>query len=240
MKLVYLVIIGLLIALTSCKKRPDCAIGILYSCKEEIIGSTGDYDICECVCSQDGTGGVYKSAIDDKAICWKEVSYWSSTDYEKYAFDHYHVRPDGFVERVIGIVSISYDSEELVDKDIYPYQGQLFFELHYPQPLTINSCRVPKGFEELQPFYMKENNRDTLFMDKLVGFYFANTHVICGDFYYTKSYMVRRDEGLDWYCNLYGIPEGADEVDIRFAAHNDEIEPDTTFYIHMPRLFHKG
>lgn len=237
MKLVCLVIIGLLIALTSCKKRPDCASGILNSCQEEIIDSSPNYDMCECVCSNDGTGGVFKSPIDNRAFCWWESRPEYSMDYEVYGFDHHQVRPNGFEERVLGTIEIFYDGYKLFEREDIPYQGRAEFNLRYP---LWPSCNKPHSFVNQQPFYMKENKRDTLFMDLLVGFYFANTHVICGDFYFTKSYMVRREGGLDWYCNLYGVPEGADGVDIRFAAHNDEIEPDTTFFIHMPRLFQKG
>jgi hypothetical protein len=231
----------LILMVSSCTRRNDCPNTTDWGCANQVFDSKADKERCECVCTfgSDSTTHMFRSPLDDLGYCWWESRPDFSMDYEIYGFDHLHVRPDGFTERVLGTIQILYDRDgsKLTQREDIPYQSVASFNLRYP---FWQSCYKNSDTGAPRPFYMKENKRDTLFMDLLVGYYFPYTHVICGDFYYTKSYMVRREEGLDWYSNLYSIPEGADGVDILFAAHNDEIEPDTTFFIHMPRLFQKG
>jgi hypothetical protein len=252
MKLEYLIILGLFISLASCKKRPDCAPGSLSSCHTEIMESSTDYDICDCVCvsyNKDRSGYVYRSPIDDRGFCWWELGPGKSNDYEFYAFDHHHIRTDGFLERVFGKIEIYYDGDKLVNSGFFPYEGRVHYDLRFPY--LDHKCNPPDNYSNLEPFYMKDNNRDTLFMDQLVGFgsptagpWNANSHVICGDIFFSRSFMVRREDGMDWYKRLYRYsmrPIRPDSLSaFRFDAQYDYIEPDTTYFIHMPRLFPKG
>lgn len=239
MKHRYLIFIGLMMAYSSCNPKLDCPAGII-DCGEEIHNSYLDSDICECICSKSWPGGLYKSPIDGRSFCWDELGPDWSTDYELYAFDHQHIHSDGFEERVLGQFEIIYDGTKLVEREGFPYVGKAENSLYFPLS-GFKGCNKPNIGPWEQPFYMKENNRDTLFMDQLFGFWSFNSHVICGDSYFTKSFMVRRDDGMDWYKELYRYPQNGDDVyTYKLEVHNGVIAPDTTFFIHMPLLLKKG
>lgn len=244
MKLNYLIIIVLLAAVNGCDKKLNCPPGALGDCDKEILNSNQNLERCECVCGygNEPNGLIYKSPIDSISFCWWEKGLENSEDYEVYAFDHHYVRPDGFEERVLGAIEVYYDGKQLLDREDLPYQGRVIYLLRYLS-LGMQNCDQPTNFVKQLPFYMKENNRETLFMDQYQFSdlnRFVNPHVICGEKYLTKGYMLRRDDGMDWHKLLYRIPEDVDFLAFRSNVQNDFVQPDTSFFIHMPLLFKKG
>jgi hypothetical protein len=212
----------------SCEKK--CSLNV-DDCEKIIIGSALMHD-CVCDCWH-GDKILYTSPHDGKQICsnWNTNGTWAD---ECYMYDHISYNGDSVVERVVADVCLSYGIVRPSATDVYPDQGsiELAFRYHHnKKDCTYLSSKTGWG-----GFYLKNGMRDTLFMDKLVGFFYNEYWICDSDRYFMSGYAVRNEESLDWHIGLYGINTVDDPIDLVFDVHNGVAIPDTVLHISMPKI----
>lgn len=223
------IVLFMLLANLSCKKY--CEDGSI-DCEKQLFGSYLNNKACKCECAREGQL-IYTSSIDGMRMCsWDHEAWWPD---EGFVYDHILIDNGEVKERVLANVYINLDHVVRPDRlDVYPYQGAIDMEFKYHH--NKKDCTFYAPETGWVGFYLKDNKPDTLFIDKLVGFY-ANDYWICDDSrYFMSGFIVRSDSALDWHIGLYDIYKAEDPIDLLFDVHNGVAVPDTILHISMPKI----